>query len=215
MSTSEAAVGVVPPPGVAAEESGLSILRSDAFADRLHHGMARPTQLGRYLLVGLGAVAVGAGVGLFFGHQVDVALAILLLGAILVVGGILQYRSFQRSQAHWPVKILLHEDGIELLLDNGEIRAAEWSDPKLDLEVHSRPSKRAGGFEVTLLWRMDRRIPPCPLTPEGFEHLRSEVEGRKLKLQEFHQGRPGREVRLYLIGPTAPPKPALDPGAPA
>lgn len=213
-------MGVPTVEAAAPEESGLSILRSDAFADRFRRGMNRTSQLGRYFLVGLGAVAVGSAVGLFFGrqtvsHQTDVALAILLLGVILVVGGIAEYRSTQRRQAHWPVKILLHEDGIELLLDNGEVRGAEWNDPKLDLEVHSRPSKRAAGSEVTLVWRMDRRIPPSPLSPEGFEHLRTEVMRRKLKLQEFHQGRPGRELRLYLIGPTPPEKPSLGPGTKA
>ena len=111
--------------------------------------------------------------------------------------------------------MLLHEDGIELLLDNGEIRAAEWSDPKLDLEIHSRPAKAGGGNEILLLWRMDRRIPPCPLTPEGFEHLRAEVEGRSLHFQEFHQGRPGREQRMYLIGPPPRPKPSLASGGDA
>jgi hypothetical protein len=198
MTTSEAMAT-----GVAGGEPGLPLLRVDPETERLRESGQRTATLGRYLLVGLGAVTLGSGVGLVFAHRDVVAFAFLAFGLLLMVLGAVQHLFYLRSRAHWPDQVILFASGIEVLLHNGEIRAAEWTDPDLDLELHVRQARTGEGKDILLVWGMDSKVPPCSLTTEGFERLRTEVIARGLGLRETRRGYGRKEVQVYTVGPPA------------
>ncbi|HYA58339.1 MAG TPA: hypothetical protein VEH57_07795 [Thermoplasmata archaeon] len=197
--------------GGAAGDVGFPVLRSGEEVDRLRRSVERPPAVGRYVLAGLGAVTLGSGAGLVLAHYSSLAFAILAFGLLLMVLGAVEHLLYLRGRAHWPEQMLLFEDGLELVLHNSEVRAAEWSDPHLDLEVHARALKSGDGAEYLLLWRMDRKVPPCSLTPEGFERLRAEAVRRDLHLQQYIRGSGRRELRVYTIGPAVKPPPPKSP----
>jgi len=207
MSTVEPAV--VPGP---VESSGFSLLRPRAEMDRMRRSFERPTAIGRYALVALGAVTLGSGAGLVLAHYATIAFAILAFGLVLMALGAVQHLFYTQGKAHWPTEMSLHDSGVELLLHNGEIRAVEWSDPKIDLEILLRIPKAGAPPEATLMWRMDRKVPPCPLSAAGFERLEAAIAAHGLQIQEFRRGPRTRETRVIEVGP--PPKKSM-PKSPA
>ena len=200
MSTSEAS-----PATVASSDGGLSILRTDGDTDRSRRNFERSSIWGRYGLFGFGAVSTGSGAALVLARYSTAAYAILAFGLLLVVLGAVQHLLYLRGRAHWPNHVVLHEGGLEVVLSNGDVRAIEWDDPHLDLEVQTQPDTGSGGESATLFWRMDRSIPPCAITPEGFVQLQAEIVEHHLSLREARRGPRGRETRLLEIRP-APPK---------
>ncbi len=201
MSTSPAT-----PATVASAEGGFPILRADAETDRSRERFERTSTVGRYGLLGCGAVAAGSGAGLVFAHYDDVAFAILAFGILLLVLGGVQHILYRRGRAHWPNQVLLFDGGAEVMLSNGDVRAIEWDDPKLKLEVQTQSDPANGGESATLFWRMDRSVPPCEITSEGFSRLQVEIVRHELSLHESRRGSRGRETRILEIGPS-PPKP--------
>jgi hypothetical protein len=206
MSTPEVTV-----PGVPVGEAGLSILRVDEEAERTRRSGERTAVLGRYLLLGLGAIALGCGAALVLVHYKLAAFVLLAFGLFLMVLGAVQYLLYMRSRAHWPKEMLLFDDGLELVLYNGEIRAVAWTDPKLEFELHQRPGRAGKGDEALLVWGSDSRVPPCSLTSDGFERLRAEAIRRQLDFHETRRGHGAREVRVYAIKAAPPPKAAPSP----
>jgi len=203
MSTSEVAAD----PAFAGE-TGLSILRVDAEAERTRLGGERTAVLGRYLLIGLGTVALGSGVGLVLArynapHYRFASFVLLAFGLFLMVLGAVQYLIYTRSRAHWPKEVLVFDNGLELVLHNGEIRAVEWNDPALRFELHERPGRAGHGDHALLVWQMDSKVPPCSLTPEGLDRLRHEAIARGLGFLETRRGHRKSEVRVYSISPAA------------
>jgi len=167
----------------------------------VRHVYERPTAVGRYALVGLGALTLGSGVGLVLAHYATIAFAILAFGLVLMILGALQHLVYVQGKAHWPDQLILFDGGVEVVLHNGDVRAVEWTDPKIDFEIHVRRAKRGEGEEAKLFWHMDRKVPPCPLSTEGFERIRVEALRRNLGYQELRRGRGRRELRVYLFGP--------------
>jgi hypothetical protein len=203
VSTSQAT-----PVTVASSEGGFSILRLDAEMDRNRRNFERTSTFGRYGLLGFGAVAAGSGTALVAAHYATAAFAILAFGLLLMILGGVQHILYLRGRAHWPNQVLLFDGGVEVVLSNGDVRAIEWEDPKLDLEVQTQPEPLAGGESAILFWRMDRSIPPCAITPEGFARLQAEVVQHGLTFRETRRGPRGKEARLLEIRP-APPKPVV------
>ncbi len=192
-------------PGFAAGETGIPLLRADAAAEAHRASTMRTAAIGRYILFGLGAVTLGSGAGLAFAREPSTALVFLLVGALLVALGLVQHRIYRRSRAEWPAQLLLFPDGIELVLTSGEIRAVDWSDPKLDFTVHVRHPGDPSATEYLFAWGGPGRVPPCSITAEGFERLKSEVVARSLSFRDERTGHGAREVRLCTVGP-APKK---------
>lgn len=186
-------------------EGGISILRADAETDRERLRYERSSVFARFGLIGLGAVTLGSGAGLVLAHYALVAFAILAFGLLLMILGAVQHLLFLRGRDRWPTQLVLFDTGVEVVLRNGDVRAAEWNDPKLALEVQTHPRSDGSGDAATLFWRMDRSIPPCAITADGFAKLQGEIVGRGLSMNDSRRGPRRQETRVLQIGP-APPK---------
>ncbi len=182
------------------EEHGASLLRPPGEAADLRRRRERPAEIGRYLLILLGAICGGAGSALWITTHVPfVAGALLGFGLILVALGATLHLVLLRERVRWPEEAHAWEEGIELLLHDGEIRAASWTDPKLALDVFVRPRPGAVGDERLMVWRMDSSVPACDLSEAGFERLMKAVASHNLGLAEYRRGRSNREARAYEI----------------
>ncbi len=202
MATSAAA-----PPTHEGGDPGLAILRTGTEVDVWRRRSERTVELGRWVLLGFGALTLGSGAALVLAHRSVAAFVILAFGLLLMALGAVQHFYYRRGQALWPEQMLLFPDGLELVLHNGEIRTAEWDDPELDLEIHERPHWVGSADAVVLRWKMDTRVPPCPITAEGLERIQKEAIRRDLKLEELRAGRGKREVRMFTFGPSTKPVP--------
>ena len=151
-------------------------------------------------MVVFGAVCAGSAAGLWFlQHLSFLAVALLAFGMVLVALGATLHLVLLRDRDRWPEEAYAWEEGIELLLHDGDLKAALWSDPKLALDVFVQQRRGSPEPERQLYWRMDRAVPPCDLTREGFDRLMEIVASRDLGLREFRSGRKGREARAYEI----------------
>jgi len=189
-----------PPTERPVEEHGVSLLRPVEEAAGLRHRRERPAEIGRYLLILLGAVCGGAGAALWVTTSVAlVGVAMLGFGLILVALGASLHLVLLRNRDRWPEAAHAWDEGIELLLHDGELRAASWDDPKLALDVFVRPQRRSTDDERLLVWKMDSAILPCDLSQGGFERLMQAVVAHDLRLAEYRRGRATREARAYEI----------------
>ena len=181
------------------EQGGLALLRDDAGSEDYRERAELPSRLGRFVLVGLGGVIVGAGTGVWFAHPSPVADGLLAFGAVLIVLGFIQHRLLLRDRDHWPHQALLWSEGLELVLANGEIRAAPWSDAKFTLDLYARPMSDGSPDELLLAWKMDPKIPMVLLTPEGFDQIREAAILHGLELSEYRADNRRRTLRGFEI----------------
>jgi hypothetical protein len=163
--------------------------------------MERPARVGRVVLVMLGAItaAVGTATWVTTGGALGVALAVF--GGVLLVLGITQHFLYRRDLSHWPERAVLWDEGVELILHNGEVRGASWSDPDLLFGLASRPAPPPIVREYLLLWMRDSKIPSVEISSEGFERLRKTASTHHLRLRERRRGRRSRETLWLEIGP--------------
>jgi hypothetical protein len=187
------------PPATSSEEHGHSLLRSDAECSEFRERMEVPSRWGRYVLVSLGVLIVGAATGIWFAHPSPAADGLLVFGLVLVVLGFVQHRLLLRDRDHWPKQAYLWAEGLELVLSNGEIRAAPWSDPKFVLDLYARPMKDGAPDEFLLVWKMDPKIPMCPITSKGFERVREAAVARGLEFSEYRADNRRRTLRGFEI----------------
>ena len=182
------------------QERGVSLLHSPAESAALRRRRERPAELGRYPLLVLGAVCASAAAALRLeDHGSLVALALLAFGLVLIALGATLHLVLLRDRDRWAEEAHAWDEGIEILFHNGELKATLWADPKLALDVFVQQRKGGREDERFLYWRMDRAVPPCDLTKDGFDRLMQVVTSRDLKLAEFRAGRRGRESRAYEI----------------
>ena len=116
----------------------------------------------------------------------------------MALGGTL-YLLLVRDRDRWPEQVHAWVDGIELLLHDGELRAASWDDPELALDLYVQPKRGSPEKDRLLVWRMGSSVPPCDLSEAGFSRLMEMVVAHDLRLDEFRKGRQTREARAYLI----------------
>jgi hypothetical protein len=178
---------------------GVSLTRDDADAERLRRRMELPAEVGRYVLVMLGAVIAAAASGLWITRPSVLADGLLVFGALLILLGVVQHLLLKRDRAHWPDQAYLWADGLELVLHNGEIRATSWTDPKLALDIYLRPLRGVPNEEILLVWKSDAHVPPCQLSVEGFERIRETAIAHGLEFAEFRDGNRKRSMRAYEI----------------
>ena len=183
-----------------ADGHGLSLLRPPNETAELRRRRERPAEVGRSLLIVLGAVCSGASSALWATTHVSVvAVALLGFGLLLVAFGATLHLVLLRNRDRWPEAAHAWAEGIELLLHDGELRAVAWTDPKLALDLFVRPDRRSTDAEHLLVWRTGSPIPPCDLSEEGLARLLQMATTHDLRLTEFRQGRKGREARAYEI----------------
>jgi hypothetical protein len=192
-----------------AEASGIVILHPEAGSAEFRRKLERPAQVGRYAFGFFGAVTVAVGVALHLFHPTSVALALIAFGAVMIALAFVQHGLLGRDRRHWPTQALLWDEGVELILENGEIRAAEWDDPKFELDAFIRPGAKGRPDEVFLGWKMDSKLPLCPITPEGLDRLREAVDAHRLQSREYRGGGGRRAMRGFEFRPFPPSAPPI------
>ena len=124
------------------------------------------------VLTMLGAVTALAGGALLVTTGSGLGIALLAFGGVLLALGVVQHLLYRRDLEHWPEKAALWADGLELVLHNGEVRGASWTDPDFALQMVSRKAPSPADREFLMIWLMDSKIPPVELSEEGFDQLR-------------------------------------------
>jgi len=183
-------------------EGGVSIVRTGEEAEMLRRRTDGPARIGRYFLGLLGAVTFSAGIAdwIFAGSKIGLALG--LFGSLLIILAVVQRYLYQRDRAHWPEQAILWKDGIELVLNNGEVRGTTWSDPDLAIDLVDRRAPPPAGREYLLIWMADSKIPPVQLSPEGFEQVNRATAGRPLRVTENRRGSRTEATRVIEIRQT-------------
>ena len=133
------------------------------------------------------------------GSAVMLGVAFALFGAVLLGLGAVQHLLLRRELANWPLDALLFEDGIELVLSNGEIRGLHWADPAFSLALVSRKAPAPAHREYLLVWTNEGKIPSVELSEDGFEALLREASARRLLIEERRRGRGEAPARWILV----------------
>ncbi len=180
-------------------EGAVQLVRQGPEAQFLRERLERPGRLGRYLFLGLGAVTASAGIAAYLTHALLIGLALGAFGGVLLALGLVQHVLLRRDDRHWPVEAYLWKEGLELILQNGEVRGANWSDPDFGLTLLSRPAPSPADREFLLVWMMDARIPSVEVSEEGFLLVRQEAEAQKLLIAERRRGKGQRETVNFDI----------------
>jgi hypothetical protein len=164
--------------------------------------MERPARVGRVALSFLGVVTASAGTAMWVTTESGLGLALAGFGGILLVLGVVQHLLYRRDQAYWPEQAHLWGDGLELVLHNGEVRGASWSDPDFSLQLIARRAPSPAGREYVLIWLMDPKVPPVELSSEGFERVRQNAAYHGLDLIQNRRGARADSTQLIHIHPT-------------
>ena len=154
----------------------------------------------------LGPITAAAGVATWITTASEVGLALGAFGGVLTVLGVVQHLLYRRDLDHWPTNVLLWGEGVELVLHNGEVRGATWSDSALALHLVERRAPPPANREYLLVWLMDPKIPPVELSAEGFDRLNRATVDRHLRVNENRRGSRPDATRLIEIrqGPAGP-----------
>lgn len=184
-------------------EDAYSILRGGPEADFLRLRMERPARFGRVILPFLGVVTASAGLTMRIATGSSLGFALGAFGIVLIVLGVVQHLLYRRDQAHWPDQAFLWEDGLELVLRNGEVRGASWSDPDLALHLIARRAPAPANREYLLIWLMESSIPPVELSAEGFDRLRKMAANHGLESTQVQRGRRADSTQLIEIHPSS------------
>jgi hypothetical protein len=179
------------------EES--SILRTGPESDFLRNRMERPARIGRVTLGVPGAVAAAAGLTIWATDGSVLGLALGAFGAVLIVLGVVQHLLYRRDLAHWPDQAHLWDDGLELLLHNGEVRGTSWEDPELVLQLIARRAPLPAQREYLLMWLMDSKVPPVELSAEGYARLRRSAVDHSLRVTQNRRGANAEATELVEI----------------
>lgn len=169
-------------------ETGVSISRRDEDALRLRERLERPARIGRLALAIVGVLAAAAGVATWITSGSNAGIAVAAFGAVLILLGVAQHLLYRRELAHWPTDVLLQDVGLELVLPNGEVRGAMWSDPDFALQLVARPAHVSSNREFLLIWLAESRIPPVEITGEGFDLLRQIASTNGLIVSQTQRG---------------------------
>jgi len=179
-----------------------SIFRDGPEATGLRDRMERPARVGRVALSFLGVVTASAGIAMWLSTKSGLGVALFGFGGVLLVLGAVHHHLYRRDQAYWPQEAHLWSDGLELVLHNGEVRGASWSDPDLSLQLIARRAPAPAGREYVLIWLMDPKVPPVELSAEGFERVRQSAADHGLDLAQNRRGSRADSAQMIHIHPT-------------
>lgn len=196
----------------ASEDTGPSIIREGEAAATLRRRIERPSRIGLYGLLGLGAVTAGIGGALWVLAPSSLAIALVALGGILMLLGYVQHLLYRRDLAHWPDKAFLWDGGIELVLHNGEVRGVSWTEPDLALDLVARRAPPPADREFLLVWMSEGKIPSVELTEEGFEQVQRAAVSHELTVLQRRAGRRSDATQTVEIRQSAARKLAAPSG---
>lgn len=182
---------------------GLSIARAGDEASTLRHRIELPARLGRVILTFFGVVTGFAGVATWATTKSVDGIALGAFGTVLIVLGVVQHLLYLRDRAHWPERAFLWDDGLELVLHNGEVRGASWSDPDFGLQLIARRARPPIGREFVMVWLMDSKVPPVELSPEGFDQLRQSAADHDLDLTQTRRGSRADSTQFIHVHPSS------------
>jgi hypothetical protein len=192
------------------EGEGFSLLRNDEAMPVLRKRLERPARMGGIALTLLGVVCAGAGAALWVTGGVrtptPLALGITLFGILLITLGVVQFRLVRRDAEHWPNRAVLWDGGLELELNNGDVRGASWSDPDLALNLVSRKARAPVNREFLLIWLRDSKVPSIELSAEGFAKVRQTAEDHRLAVKELRAGTRSDAAQWIEIRPNVAAK---------
>ncbi|HYA67657.1 MAG TPA: hypothetical protein VED63_02895, partial [Acidimicrobiales bacterium] len=169
-------------------ERAASIARAGDEGVFLRRRMERPARVGRFVLVFLGAVTASAGIALWITSGSALGVAIGVFGTVLIALGVAQHLLHKRDIKHWPNDVLLWDEGIELVLPNGEVCGATWGDPDFAVELVSRRAPLPAKREYLMLWLSDSKIPPVQLSEAGYERLAKVAAAGGLQITQSRRG---------------------------
>ncbi len=148
----------------------------------------------------LGVVCAGAGGALWATSRSALpALAFVAFGSLLIGLGIYLHFLVKRDAELAPEEAHVWNEGIEILLRNGEIRAASWTDPHLALAILVRYRRGSTEPERLFYWRTDPRVPPTDLSGDGLDRLLRAAATHDVVLSQERKGRSPRAPRFYAI----------------
>lgn len=188
-------------------ESGISVVRSDAEATYLRRRLERPGRVGRYFLTLPGVVALASGLADWLTTNSRIGLALGAFGGVLIVLGVVQHFLYRRDLRHSPVDVLLWPEGLELVLSNGEIRGAMWTDLDLALQLVARRAPSRAKREYLLIWLPDPRIPAVELSPEGFDQIAKAAAEAGLRISQHRRGSRADAAQVIHIEKILPAQP--------
>jgi len=190
------------PPGPETPVGETSILLSGPHADLMRRRMERPARAGRLILILIGSVTAAAGIATWVTSGELLGLAIAVFGAVLLALGVIQHTLYLRDQVHWPDQAYVWTDGLELVLHNGEVRGASWSDPDFGLQLVARRSRPPVDREYLLIWLMDAKVPPVELSADGFDQVRQRAADHGLDLAQTRRGARADSMQLIHVRPS-------------
>ena len=185
-------------PATSAERAA-SIARTGEEGAFLRRRMERPARVGRYVLTFMGAVTASAGIAFWITSGSAVGVAIGAFGMVLIALGVVQHLLHKRDLKHWPTDVLLWDEGIELVLPDGEVRGVTWSEPDLALELVSRRAPLPAKREYLMLWLSDSKIPPVQLSESGYERLAKVAADGGLRISQDRRGARADAVQVIQI----------------
>jgi hypothetical protein len=179
-------------------EEGVSIARTGPEAEYLRRQLERPAKFGRAAMVIVGAITLAAGTATWITSRTNVGMFVAAFGAVLVALGLIQHLLYRRDLENWPTGILLQDEGIEVVLSNGEIHGVTWSDPDLAVQLIGRPARPPANREYLLMLLMESRIPPIEITLEGFDRLRQIFGDHGFLITQSQRGKRSNPTQMTL-----------------
>ncbi len=186
-------------------EGGVSLARTGDDATMLRRRLERPARLGRTILVIIGGITASAGIADLITTRSTVGIAIAVFGFALLALGVVQHLLYQRDLKHWPTDVLMWDEGVELVLANGEVRGVMWSDADIALQLVSRKAPKPAEREYLLLWLQDSKIPAVELSAEGYDRLTKTAADAGLQFAIVRRGHRTKGTQLIQIRPALPP----------
>ena len=136
----------------------------------------------------MGTVTAGAGIADWVTTRLEVGIALAAFGGVLLALGIAQHILYQRDLQHWPSDVVLWDEGIELVLSNGEVRGMMWSDPDVALQLVARKAPSPAEREFLLLWLPDSKVPAVELSADGYDRIAKVAAESHLQISMTRRG---------------------------
>jgi len=197
-----------PPVGHSVPEepnAGPSLVRSGSDADLLRARSEGSARFSRNILLTLGAVTAGAGIVDGIVSRSDLGWAIGTFGVVLIALSGVQAALYRRDQKNRVAAVHLWDEGVELLLSNGEVRGGMWVDPDFGLQLVSRPAPPPAGREYLMIWLPDSHIPPVEITEDAYDRLGRTAADKGLHVSVARRGpREGGTQMIHIRNHPAP-----------
>ena len=186
-------------------EGGVSLVRTGSEGEMLQNRLERPAKVGRMVMAMLGIITAGAGVADWITTGSAVGIAIAAFGGVLLALGVIQHILYKRDLQHWPKDVVLWDEGIELMLSNGEVRGMMWSDPDVALQLVARKAPAPAEREYLLLWLPDSKIPAVELSAEGYDRIAKIAAESHLQISMTRRGPRVGGTQMIQIRQLPPP----------